>query len=182
MTNFSKVANALKKALNSNQTVSNDERKKLVSELDNASEIFKKLNNKEFIAEFEKNLHNDEIYIDKEIVEKTVNIVTRLIKQMKIKNEVEAISIKVESYDFPFPPVVIISTDNDEIELETEFVKPKELHYEFGAIAADYNNENSNQVDVILKTYQKIISELSQYNWKSICKISDGFVIDFIKP
>jgi hypothetical protein len=182
MTNFSKVANALKKGLNSNQKVSNDERKKLVNELDHAADFIKKLNSKEFIAEFEKNLHNIKIDINKEMVEKTVNIITRLIKQMGIKNEVVAITIKVESFSFPFPPVVFVSTDNDEVELEIDIIKPKELHYEFDAISVDYNNENANQVSVILKTYQKIIAELSHYNWKGICKISDDFVIDFIKP
>ncbi|MEH7095629.1 hypothetical protein [Neobacillus vireti] len=182
MTNFGKVVNAFNKALKSNQTVTNDERKELVSELDKAAEIFKRLNSKEFITEFEQNLHNLKMDMDKEIVKKTVNIIPRIIKQMKIKNEVEAITIKVESFDFPFPPAVFISTDHDQIELEASIIKPQELHYEFDAASADYNNENSNQVDVILKTYQKIISELSQYNWKGICKISDNFVIDFIKP
>jgi hypothetical protein len=162
---------------------SNKSRKKEERELARAEKILQVLKGKEFQVQFQKNLDSNlGIDIIKEVIESTVKIISEQVKQMKIKKEIESITLKLETYEYPFPPVVTISSGSEEIELETEFIKPKELYYELNAISADYNNENSNQVDVILETYQQIISELNQYNWKSICKISEGFVINFIKP
>lgn len=182
MKSFSRVANSLKKALNANQTISSDEKKQLVSERENASKLFQKLRSKDFIAEFKNNLHNMEIDSNKEMIEKTVNIITRQVKQMKIKNRIESISLEMETYECPFPPMVIITTDNDEIVLETDEVKPKELHYELEAISADFNLANENNVRVILETYENIITDLEQYDWKSICNTSNKFEVKFIKP
>ncbi|MEH7438864.1 hypothetical protein V7182_15435 [Neobacillus drentensis] len=101
---------------------------------------------------------------------------------MKIKNVIDSITLRIENYEYPFPPTIIISTDSDEIEMETELIKPKELHYEFDAISADYNLINANNIESILETYNKILTKLIEYNWITICKTSKQFVVKLVKP
>lgn len=178
-----KVFVAFNKSLSEDQSISERERKMLERELVRADKIFKSLSSNDFLREFEMNLNTVKTENNiEEIIIKTVNIITKQIKQMKIKNEIESIILRIEKYEYPFPPTINISTGSDEIEMVTELIKPKELHYEFDAIGANYNLINANNVEIILETYNKIISKLDQYNWKKICKTSEGFEVKLVKP
>jgi hypothetical protein len=178
-----KIFVAFNKSLSEDQSISERERKRFESELVRADKIFKSLSSNDFLTEFEMNLNKAKTENNiEEIIIKTVNIITKQIKQMKIRNEIESITLRIEKYEYPFPPTITISTSSDEIEMETELIKPKELHYEFDAISADYNLINANNVEIILETYNKIISKLDQYNWKKICKTSVGFEVKLVQP
>ncbi|WP_316571779.1 hypothetical protein [Neobacillus sp. YIM B06451] len=177
-----KMTEALKKASEEDLNMSKDEINYLVNLLEATDKLKQNWNSEKFMEEFEEQYQMLEIDFKKEMIEKAVIIYTKLIKQMKIKSEVRFISLKMKSYEYPFPPLVTIATENEELKLETEFIERKELHYEFDAISAECNLNYKEQVDVVMETYQKILSEFNQYDWHSIGRISDDFEIRFIKP
>lgn len=149
--------------------------------IDEASRVFNELSDNKTVAEIEQKLMSGDFSVDikAEIIDKTVNIITTQIKQMKLKNELESITLKVGENEYPFPPSVSISCVGKVIELYSEFVKPKELHYEIDAISADYNLTYSNNSTIIKDTYQEIIIKLQHYDWGSICIVSKGLEVNY---
>lgn len=100
---------------------------------------------------------------------------------MRLKKELKSITLKIGINEYPFPPLVSIICAGENIEIQSEFVKPKELHYELSSISADYNNSYSNNVPFIIETYQDIITKLKQYDWNGICCISEDFEVNYIR-
>jgi hypothetical protein len=149
--------------------------------INEAFRILNKLRDKKTISEIEQKLINGDFSIDirAEVIDKTVNVITTQIKQTKLSNELEAIILKVGENEYPFPPSVTISCGGESVELCSEFVRPKELHYEMEAISADYNLTYSNNSDIIIETYKEIVTKLQYFNWNGECIVSKGFQVNY---